>query len=84
MPTLKLPTRLATVLGALYGAVLAYSTQLHISSQAHQAIIFAGVILAALGIHPTDTTTAGKTTPAAMPVEQPPPIPASTLESEPL
>jgi hypothetical protein len=67
MPTFKLPTRLALVLGTVYGAIVTLTTQLHVSPEAHKAIVFAGVILAALGIHPTDT--------ASQPAVEIPPAP---------
>ncbi len=76
MPIFRLPTRLALVLGAIYATVLTLSTQLQVAPEAHKAIIFAGVILAALGIHPTDTTAATPANSSTIPTP-----PADALKS---
>jgi hypothetical protein len=61
MVTFKVPGRLAAVLGVIAGALSAASTQLHgLSPEAHIAIAFVLTLLAALGIHPTDTASSSE------------------------
>lgn len=56
MPTIKLPTRLAAILGVLDTALIYASTRMHgLSAEAHLGIVVVLGMFAALGIHPTDT-----------------------------
>ncbi len=61
---MKLPSRLAINLGALYAATVAISLELHAPHWAQVIIGSAGTLLAALTIHPRQGTTEEHTLPA--------------------